>query len=90
MAQIERHRFKFTEHHLIPRAIHGRFLKQGLYSKHKLKQVAWLCRGCHEFIHQRTKPNVLAEKYWSVELLLRRHDVREWARIICKIGWKAG
>ena len=84
----ERHRFKLTEHHLIPQALHGRFLKQGRYCKHKLKQVAWLCRGCHEFIHQRIKHNVLAEKYSSVELLLRRQDVREWARSIRRIGRK--
>lgn len=81
----ERHRFKLTEHHLIPQALHGPLLKQGLYSKHELKQVAWLCRGCHEFIHQRIKPNVLAEKYSSVELLLRRHDVREWAKSVRNI-----
>ena len=87
----ERRRFKLTEHHLIPRAMHGRFLKQGSYIyKYKLKQVAWLCRGCHEFIHQRIKPKVLAEKYSSVELLLRRHDVREWAKSIRKIGKKVG
>ncbi|KAK0516892.1 hypothetical protein JMJ35_000047 [Cladonia borealis] len=78
----ERHRFKLTAHHLIPQVLHGRLLKQGIYSKHQLKQVAWLCRGCHEFIHHRVKPTLLAEKYSSVDLLLRRHDVREWAKSI--------
>ena len=86
----QRHRFKLTEHHLIPRVMHGRFLKQGLYSKHQLKQVAWLCRGCHEFIHQRMKPSVLAKKYSSVELLLGRRDVREWAKSLRQIVRKAG
>ncbi len=81
----KRDRFKLTEHHLIPRTMHGQSLKQGLYSKHKLNQVAWLCRGCHEFVHQRIKPKVLANKYSSVELLLRRDDVREWAKSIGKI-----
>ena len=81
----ERQRFKLTAHHLIPQVLHGRFLMQGIHSKHELKQVAWLCRGCHEFIHQRIKPRVLAEKYSSVELLLRRHDVREWAKSIRKV-----
>ena len=85
----QRHRFKLTEHHLIPRVMHGRFLKQGIYNRKKLMQVAWLCRGCHEFIHQRIKPSVLAEKYSSVELLLRRHDVREWARSLRQIVRKA-
>ena len=81
----ERQRFKLTEHHLIPQVLHGRLLKQGIYSKHQLKQVAWLCRGCHEFIHHRVKPTLLAEKYSSVDLLLRRHDVREWAKSIRKV-----
>ena len=81
----ERHRFKLTAHHLIPQVLHRQFLKQGICSKHELKQVAWLCRGCHDFIHQRIKPKVLAEKYSSVELLLRRHDVREWAKSIRKV-----
>ena len=76
----QRNRFKLTEHHLIPRVMHGRLLKQGSCGKHQLKQVAWLCRGCHEFIHHRIKPDVLAQKYPSVELLLRRPDVREWAK----------
>ena len=81
----ERHRFKLTAHHLVPQVLHGRFLKQGICSRHELKQVAWLCRGCHEFIHQRIKPTLLAEKYSSVELLLRRPDVREWAKSIRKV-----
>ena len=81
----ERDGFKLTEHHLIPRVMHGQFLKQRLCRKDELKKVAWLCRGCHEFIHQRIKPKVLANKYPSVELLLRRHDVREWAKSIGKV-----
>ena len=86
----QRHRFKLTEHHLIPRVMHRRLLKQGSCGKYQLKQVAWLCRGCHEFIHHRIKPHVLAEKYPSVELLLRRHDVREWAKSIRNIVRKVG
>ena len=86
----QRHRFKLTRHHLIPRAMHDRLLKQGSCVKHQLNRVAWLCRGCHEFIHHRIKPHVLAQKYPSVELLLRRPDVREWAKSIRKIVRKAG
>ena len=85
----QRHRLKLTEHHLIPRVMHGQFLKQGIYNRNKLMQVAWLCRGCHEFIHQRIKPNVLAAKYSSIGLLMRRHDVREWARSLRQIVRKA-
>ena len=86
----QRHRFKLTEHHLIPRVMHERLLKQGSCGKHQLNQVAWLCRGCHEFIHHRIKPHVLAQKYPSVELLLKRHDVREWAKSIRNIARKFG
>ena len=86
----QRHRFKLTRHHLIPRAMHDRLLKQGSCGKHQLNRVAWLCRGCHEFIHHRIKPHVLAQKYPSVELLLRRPDVREWAKSIRKIVRKGG
>ena len=86
----QRHRFKLTEHHLVPRVMHGRLLKQGSCGKHQLKQVAWLCRGCHEFIHHRIKPHVLAQKYPSVELLLRRPDVREWAKSFRKVVRKVG
>ena len=86
----QRHRFKLTEHHLIPRVMHGRLLKQGSCGKHQLNQVAWLCRGCHEFIHHRIKPHVLAQKYSSVDLLLRRHDVREWAKSFRNIVRKVG
>ena len=86
----QRHRFKLTRHHLIPRVMHDRLLKQGSCGKYQLNQVAWLCRGCHEFIHHRIKPHVLAQKYPSVELLLRRPDVREWAKSIRNIVRKVG
>ena len=86
----QRHRFKLTRHHLIPRVMHDRLLKQGSCGKYQLNRVAWLCRGCHEFIHHRIKPHVLAQKYPSVELLLRRPDVREWAKSICNIVRKVG
>lgn len=86
----QRHRFKLTEHHLIPRVMHGQLLMQGPCGKYQLNRVAWLCRGCHEFIHHRIKPHVLAQKYPSVELLLRRPDVREWAKSIRKIVRKVG
>ena len=81
----QRHRFKLTRHHLIPRVMHDRLLKQGSCGRYQLNRVAWLCRGCHEFIHHRIKPHVLAQTYPSVELLLRRPDVREWAKSIRNI-----
>ena len=87
----QRDRFKLTKHHLIPRVMHGKLLKQGSCGKHQLNQIAWLCRGCHEFIHHRIKPHVLAEQYPSVNLLLTRRDVKEWAKkfrkIVRKVGW---
>lgn len=86
----QRDRFKLTAHHLIPRVMHGKLLKQGSCGKHQLNQVAWLCRGCHEFIHHRIKPHVLAGRYPSVKLLLTRPDVKEWATKFRKIVRKVG
>ena len=86
----QRDRFKLTKHHLIPRVMHGKLLKRGSCGKHQLDQVAWLCRGCHEFIHHRIKPHVLAAQYPSINLLLRRSDVKDWAKSIRKIVRKVG
>ena len=80
-----RDRFKLTQHHLIPRVMHEQYLKQGLHSEPRLDQIAWLCRGCHEFVHKRIRPSVLARRYSSVGLLLKRSDVREWAKTLGKV-----
>jgi hypothetical protein len=86
----EREHLPLTYHHLIPRAVHAKVLKRGWHASWELNRVAWLCRACHSFVHNRVAGNEeLARDWYSVELLLQREDVRKWAAWVGKVRWKA-
>lgn len=66
-----------TAHHLIPRQMHGRYLKKG-YEQEFLNTCAMICRKCHNLVH-RFKPNdVLAAEYSTIEKLLEAPFIQRW------------
>lgn len=73
-----------TQHHLIPRFVHGkkRFTKR--YTKDEMKtRLLSLCRPCHRGLHQLFSERELAEHYATRELLLGDERVQKlvrWAR----------
>jgi len=85
----ERDWVPLTYHHLIPKFVHSKVLKRGWHPEEKLDSVAWLCRQCHNFVHQVAGNEELARKYYTVELLMEREDVRSWAKWVGKVRWKS-
>ena len=78
-----------TYHHLIPRQTHVKAVKRGWHEEWRLDSVAWLCRACHSFVHKIASNEELAKEYWTVERLVDRDDVQNWARWVARIRWKA-
>ncbi|CAG8961307.1 hypothetical protein HYFRA_00013768 [Hymenoscyphus fraxineus] len=76
-------------HHLIPRSVHAKALKKGWWSEERLEDVAWICRGCHSFIHSVATNEELAREFYTVEKLLEREDVIAFAKWIGGVRWKA-
>ena len=65
--------------------MHERALKEGWHDEQKLSQIAWLCRACHEVVHKKITPIMLAKKYASIDLLLKRSDIREWTKTVGRV-----
>ena len=78
-----------TYHHLVPRQIHAKAIKRGWHEEWRLNSVAWLCRACHSFVHRVVSNEELGKEYWSVERLMGREDVQNWANWIGRVRWKA-
>ena len=81
-----RNGLKLTEHHLIPKAVHGKGRFRRLYAREEmLSRKLLVCRPCHNAIH-RCIPDekVLAEAYPTREALLANEclakQVAYWAR----------
>ena len=80
-----------TAHHLVPRCVHRVALKRGWGPSKKrggLNSIAWLCQGCHVFVHRIIDPAALAAHHWSVQLLLKRTEIWQFAETIRKLVWK--
>ncbi|KAF7716298.1 Uncharacterized protein PECH_005056 [Penicillium ucsense] len=76
-------------HHLIPRSVHAKVLKRGWHDEWTLNSVAWLCRACHSFVHRMTSNEELAREYYTVDRILEREDVQDWAKWVSRVRWKA-
>ncbi|CAG8979719.1 hypothetical protein HYALB_00012365 [Hymenoscyphus albidus] len=74
--------------HLIPRSVYAKALKKGWWSEERLEDVAWICRGCHSFIHSVATNEELAREFYNVEKLLEREDVLAFVKWIGGVRWK--
>lgn len=79
MCEMCERTMKLTRHHLIPKAMHSRWKLKG-YSKEHLNTCALLCRGCHSAVHHFYSEKELADKYFTMELLLQSEDVMRHAQ----------
>lgn len=71
---------KVTDHHLIPRSEHSRFVKRG-YKMSFLKgreNIAEICRPCHNTVHRFASNKELADKYETTEKLLAEEPIQKW------------
>ncbi|KLJ06902.1 hypothetical protein EMPG_17607 [Blastomyces silverae] len=85
----ERDWIPLTYHHLIPREVHAKVLKRKWHEEWMLNSVAWLCRACHSFVHKMASNEELAKEWYTVERILQREDVQDWAKWVARIRWKA-
>ncbi|CAG8528676.1 14936_t:CDS:2 [Acaulospora morrowiae] len=71
-----------TFHHLIPRMMHKRVLKKGLFTKEECTTRGIdICRPCHSAIHKMISNDQLALKYNTLEMLLEHEGVVKF------VGW---
>ncbi|KAJ7128697.1 hypothetical protein C8R44DRAFT_616091 [Mycena epipterygia] len=73
-----------TYHHLIPRSTHAKAVKKKWHPTSMLNSVAWLCRPCHTMVHHVATNEELAQRYYSVSLLLEREDIQRWGKYASK------
>lgn len=85
----EREWINLSYHHLIPKSVHAKVLKRGWHEEWELNSVAWLCGACHRFVHNCASNEDLAKDWFTVERLMQREDVRNWAEWAGRIRWKA-
>lgn len=78
-----------TYHHLIPKEVHAKVLKRKWHEDWMLNSVAWICRACHNFVHRMASNEELAREWYTVERILQREDVQNWARWASRLRWKA-
>ncbi|RIB16849.1 hypothetical protein C2G38_1911280, partial [Gigaspora rosea] len=69
-------RMPLTFHHLIPRAVHKRVIKKGLFTKDEcLTRGTNICRPCHSACHKMISHEQMAYEYNSVDKLLEHEGV---------------
>ena len=70
---------QLTRHHLIPRTRHRNKRTQKLYSREEMQtRLLWVCRSCHNHIHQCISEKDLANMYHSKERLLSHPDIQKF------------
>lgn len=70
VCQTCRRETALTFHHLIPRKLHRRRYFERHYSKAVLQQGVYVCRLCHDGIHDTYDEMTLARRFDSLEKLL--------------------
>lgn len=75
-------RMPLTKHHVRPRSQHPRLRAAG-WTQAALSATLLLCRQCHNAVHEQLDEAVLADTYFSAELLLEHDGVRAF------VGWAA-
>ncbi|KAF7290389.1 hypothetical protein HMN09_01296900 [Mycena chlorophos] len=80
-------RVPLTYHHLIPKSTHVKAVRRGWHAESGLNAVAWLCRPCHNAVHQLAPNEELAQRYYTMELLLEREEIQRWGRYASKQRW---
>lgn len=70
---------RLTRHHLIPRTRHNKKRTQRQFAKVVMRtRVLWICRACHNHIHDVLSEKELAADYHSREALLAHPDIRRF------------
>ena len=65
-----------TFHHLIPRKMHRRPFFKKNYSRQQLSQGIYVCRLCHDGIHERFDELTLARRFADPAVLLQESSLQ--------------
>ncbi len=75
---------RLTFHHLIPRKMHRRKRFKNAYSKQQLSRGLYVCRLCHNGIHQRFDEMELALRYSDPQQLLAAPALQQHFRWVSR------
>lgn len=67
-----------TEHHVYPKEMHKTMLKRGILDE-KLNETIRICRLCHSTVHRFFSNKELAEKYFTLDLLMQDERMQRFA-----------
>ncbi|KAF0689510.1 Aste57867_19067 [Aphanomyces stellatus] len=68
---------RLTEHHLIPRQMHAKYLQRG-YTRDFLNRCITICRACHSAIHSAEDNRTLAAEFNTLEKLLAHARIAKY------------
>jgi hypothetical protein len=72
-----------TKHHLIPRTRHRKKRNKRLFSRQDVKtRILWVCRPCHNHIHDVLTEKELETDYNTRGTLLRHPEIRRFVKWI--------
>lgn len=71
---------KLTRHHLFPREMHKRLMKEESFTPAELNTTLLCCRMCHNAIHSLFENDQLARHYYSLDLLLADERFFKYAK----------
>lgn len=75
-----------TRHHLIPRARHRKKRNHRLFGREEVRtRILWICRPCHDHIHDVLSEKEMESGYSTREALLEHPAIR---RFVAWIGSK--
>ncbi|CAG8567844.1 16803_t:CDS:2 [Cetraspora pellucida] len=85
VCQNEQEHMPLTFHHLIPRVMHKRVVKKGLFTKEEcLTRGTNICRPCHSACHKMISHEKMAYEYNTVDKLLEHEGVIKFVTWVSK------
>jgi len=74
-----------TKHHLIPRSRHRKKRNQRLFSREQvITHILWVCRPCHNDIHNMLSEKELEARYHTRQALLAHPDMQRFVAWISR------
>jgi len=68
-----------TRHHLVPRTRHRKKRNQRLFSREDVRtRILWICRPCHDHIHDVLSEKDMEAAYHSREALLAHPEIQRF------------
>jgi hypothetical protein len=76
-------RMPLTGHHLRPRSQHARLRACG-FTQAELSALLWICRQCHNAVHEHIDEATLAGAHYTADLLLQHTGLHAFVRWAAK------